>query len=229
MTPLSTPNTLHRVQCLSAAEIFCDLSVDEIHTLSRRAPIRRIEQKTLIYSPAHTTEMLFMLNEGRVMLYQLSTEGKMVTNAVLEAGSLFGEMALLGQSLNGHYAEAVTDCVVCAMTVIDVQQLLLSDVRISNRLVSLLGRRLLDTQQQLSVVTLKHVPNRVAWALLHLMGDADGYDLQVTHEILASIVAANRETVTKILNEFQAMGFITLGRGRISLIDTEKLRQIAEI
>lgn len=217
-----------RVQCLSATDIFCDLSTEEIHALSQRAPVRRVEPKTLIYTPHELTETLFMLNEGQIQLYDLSAEGKVVTNALLQPGTLFGEMRLLGQTLNGQFAQAVTNCVLCVMTVTDVQQLLLADLRISNRLVALLARRLLNTQRHLAVVTLKSVPNRVAWALLYLSEQSGKEELHITHEMLASLVAANRETVTKILNEFRAKGWIALKRGRIQIVKDTELSIFAE-
>lgn len=230
-----------RVQCLNAADIFCDLSPAELGELARRAPVRQVEEKALIYTPDEPTEVMFFLNEGRVQLYQLGANGKTVTNAVLEAGMLFGEMALLGQTMNQHYAQAVSACVLCVMTTADVHRLLLSDVRISNRLVYSLGKRLLDTQRQLSMVTLKPVLNRVAWALLHLAEQAGGQEagqkaravgaptLRTTHEVVASLVGATRETVTKILNEFEAQEWIRLGRGQIALVNAAALAALAEL
>jgi CRP-like cAMP-binding protein len=219
---------LHRIQCLSAADIFCDLAPHEIHELSSRAPVQYVEARATIYTPDQSPELMFFLNEGRVQLYQLSTEGKLLTTALVEAGTLFGEMALLGQSMNRHFAQAVTACMLCVMTVSDVRELLLSDVRISNRLVYSLGKRLLDTQRQLSMVTLKPVLNRVAWALLYLAGSEMGPILYTTHETIASLIGATRETVTKILNEFQDDGLISLSRGQIMLIDNEALTGLAE-
>jgi CRP/FNR family transcriptional regulator, cyclic AMP receptor protein len=218
-----------RVQCLSTAQIFCDLSPDEIAALSRRAPIRQVEPKTLIYTPEHPVERVFMVNEGRVQLYQLGTDGKRVTNALLDAGTLFGEMTLLGQSMNGHFAETVTACVLCVMTVADVRDLLLSDVRISNRFVYLLGKRLLDAQRQLSVVTLKPVPQRIAWALVYLTEESGTATLLVTHEVLASLVGTTRETVTKVLNDFQLRHLLNLGRGQIIVLDVQALIRFMEM
>jgi CRP/FNR family transcriptional regulator, cyclic AMP receptor protein len=216
-----------RVQCLSAADIFCDLSADEMAVLARRAPVRHVEPKTLIYTPLQPTEVMFFLNEGRVQLYQLGTDGRMLTSGLIQSGTLFGEMTLLGQTLHGHYAHAVTACVLCVMTVSDVHDLLLSDVRISNRLVYSLGQRLLDTQRQLSVITFKPVLHRVAWALLHLAGH-DMQGVQTTHETIASMVGATRETVTKALNDMEKQKWITLARGQIRLVDPAALTALAD-
>ncbi len=45
-----------------------------------------------------------------------------------------------------------------------------------------------------------------------------------THEELAQGVGAYRETVTRILNEWRGQGLVELGRGRVVLLEIEKLR-----
>src|SRR5258708_17320563 len=110
-----------QVQCLNAIEIFCDLSTEEIAAITKKAPVRYVEPKTIIYFPEQPGEVLFMLSSGQIQLYQLAPDGSIITNAILTAGTLFGEMALLGQSLRDNYALAVTSCVLCTMTVHHVQ------------------------------------------------------------------------------------------------------------
>jgi CRP-like cAMP-binding protein len=227
-TPTMLTSIPQRIQCLSAADLFCDLSHSELEALSKRAPVRHVEAKTVIYTPDDPTETVFMVNAGQVQLYQLNTDGRLLTNGLMEAGALFGEMALLGQSLNGHFAQTVTSCVLCVMTLEDVRNLLLSDLRISNRLVELLGKRLLETHEQLSVVTLKLVPARVAWALCQLLERHASPTLTITHETIGTMVGANRETVTKVLNDFRAQGLIELRRGHITVLNAPRLRQLAE-
>ena len=215
-----------QVQCLNAIEIFCDLSTEEIAAITKKAPVRYVEPKTIIYFPEQPGEVLFMLSEGQIQLYQLAPDGRIITNAILTPGTLFGEMALLGQSLRDNYALAVTSCVLCTMTVTDVKNILLADIRISNRFLEALGKRLLEVQRHFSVLTFKLMPNRVAWALLHLSNNGQNPEIRCTHETLASMVGANRETVTKILNDFQAENLVRLHRARLTIVDVPGLTEL---
>ncbi len=45
-------------------------------------------------------------------------------------------------------------------------------------------------------------------------------------EELAQGAGAYRETVTKILNEWRGQGVVELGRGRVVLLEAEKLRHL---
>ncbi len=109
---------------LTEVDIFRDLSPEEIDALGKHAPMRDVGAGTLFYSPLDPTEVLFILKAGRVRLYHLSPDGKALTTAILESGTIFGEMALLGQGLSGSYAEALTPCVLCLMSREDVVTLL---------------------------------------------------------------------------------------------------------
>ncbi len=60
--------------------------------------------------------------------------------------------------------------------------------------------------------------------LLRLSDGRAGAEACVTHQEIGDMVGALRETVTKILDEFQADGLVELGRARVVLQDPERLR-----
>jgi len=219
---------------LKQNEIFQDLTLEEIEVLGKRAPMKRVPAGTICYSPDQPTEVLFILKEGRVRLYHLSPDGKALTTAILESGTIFGEMALLGQGLYSSYAEALTSCLLCLMSREDVKALLLSDPRIAFRITEVLGRRLLEAEQRLSDFAFKNVAQRLATTLLHLAQEPrvrlfrPAYlEVPYTHEALAEMIGTHRETATKILNEFRSQGVIELRRSKIVLVDVDALQALA--
>lgn len=112
--------------------------------------MQRVPAGTVFFSPDQAAEVLFILKEGQVRLYHLSPDGKALTTAVLEPGTIFGEMALLGQRLHQSYAEALRPCLLCLMSRDDVKHLLLSDPRVATRIAEILGQRLILAEQRLS-------------------------------------------------------------------------------
>lgn len=225
---------LDKYNYLREVEIFRDLTGEELKALGQRAPMSHVEAGTIFYSPEEPTEVLFILKQGRVRLYHLSPEGKALTTAILEAGTIFGEMALLGQGLHGSYAEALTPCVLCLMSREDVKTLLLGDPRIAYRIAETLGRRLVEVERRLSDFAFKRVPERLAALLLQLarerrswLGIPGPSEVMCTHEELADMAGAYRETVTKILNEFRSQGLIELHRGKIIILDPTGLQKLS--
>ena len=219
-------------------DIFQDLSPDEVETLGHRAPMQTVEAGTVFYSPEDASEVLFILKVGRVRIYRLSADGKALTTAMIDAGTIFGEMAILGQGMHDSYAEALTPCVLCLMSRDDVKRLLLGDQRVALRITETMGRRLLEAERRLSDFAFKSLPERIATILMTLAerepsrfsiwpGRASRPELRFTHEQLAEMVGTHRETATKVLNDWREQGLIELKRGKVVLIDLEALRRLS--
>ena len=233
-TPTVSPAKLDKQSYLSEVDIFRDLSPAELEAMGKRAPMKTVPAGTIFYSPEEPSEVLFILKAGRVRLYRLSPDGKALTVAIVEAGTIFGEMAMLGQGMHDNYAESLTPCVLCLMSRADVKTVLLGDPRISLRITETLGRRLLAVERRLSDFAFKALPQRIATLLLTLaeqrpfrLFQPGSPEVPYTHEQLAEMVGAHRETVTKVLNELQDQGLIALRRGRVVLLDVAALRQLA--
>jgi CRP-like cAMP-binding protein len=226
-----------KITHLRTIDIFADLTKAEIEQVGKRTAMQRVRPGTVFYSSEQTAEVLFILKEGRVRLYHLSPEGKELTTAILEAGTIFGEMAMLGQRLHESYAEALTPCLLCLMSREDVKASLLSDPRIAARIAEMLGNRLIETQRRLSDFAFKSIPQRLASVLLQharpvrrkLIGGGE-VELEVpfTHEAMGALVGTHRETITKVLNEFRTAGWIELKRGRVLILDSQQLVAISD-
>lgn len=218
---------------LRDVELLQDLSPAEIRALEKRMPVKHVPPGLVLYSPDQPAEVLFLLKQGDVRLFHCSQDGKTFTTATVQPGEFFGEMALLGQKLYGNFAEAVRSCMVCVMSREDVSLLLLHDARIAYRAVEFMGRRLGEAERRLADMALRPVSARLACLLLQLAnaaGDAatsiGPIEVTCTHDQLALSVGAYRETVTKVLNEWRLQGLLELRRGRILLLDRERLNQL---
>jgi len=231
-------NEMPDLWCLAEVDIFQDLSPSEMDAIAARAPRQTVEAGTVFYSPHSRTEVLFILKQGRVRVFRLSPAGKALTTAIITPGTIFGEMAIIGQRMHDNFAEALEDCVICLMSREDVQQMLLSDPRIAARIAETLGNRLIEMEQRLSDVVFKAVPQRIASALLTLGRAEQGRrrwpfgpvvcEVRLTHEQLAELVGSSRETTTKVLGELREMGLVDLRRGSIAIRDLVALRAFAE-
>ncbi len=158
-----------------------------------------------------------------------------LTTAIIEAGTIFGEMAILGQGMHDSYAEALTPRVLCLMSRHDVKRLLLlGDQRIALCITETMGRRLLEAERRLSDFAFKSLTQRIA-TLLVMLADREPPrfarwtrgpsrpEVPFTHEQLAEMVGTHRETATKVLNDLRGQGLIELKRGKVVLLDTNAL------
>ncbi len=218
-----------KIGYLQMVDIFRDLTEAEIEEIDRATTISTCRRGKILYMPEDTSEVLFLLKQGRVQLYRISPDGKKLVIATIGPGAIFGEMALIGQGMHNTFAEAVEDCVLCIMSRDDVERLLMTKPQVALRIFEVLGRRLKEAEARLEAIAFKSIPARLASLLLQLADEA-GSDTIVghTHQDLGEQIGTYRETTTQTLNNFRAMGLLDIGRKRITLLDRDGLRRIAE-
>lgn len=215
---------------LSIVDLFRDLTPEVMAYLEKNMSFIVYQPGTVIYEPSEQRHVLHALKAGKVAVYRPGPNGRRTVVATLSRGAVFGEMPLLGQHMHESAAEALTECVVCHMTWDDMQHLILDHPDVAVRLVQALGTRLTDAEARITRLTLQSVPARLAGLLLWLAAESS-YQRPVirgfTHHLLADLIGTTRETVTVALNEFEDSGIIDIGRRRITILDQERLTQIA--
>ncbi|MEJ5198419.1 MAG: Crp/Fnr family transcriptional regulator [Anaerolineae bacterium] len=214
---------------LQENELFRDLPARDIAELERITTLTNVPRGRVFYRPEDPGERLFLLQEGRVQLYRISPEGKKLVIATLGPGALFGEMALLGQQMHNAFAEAIEDCSIMVLNRTDLERLILNVPTIGRRILALTHKRLSDAEARLEDIAFKGIPARLASLLLRLAAEQDGRTITgLTHQDLAEMIGTYRETATQVLNDLKNDGLIEIGRKRITILDLERLRKVAE-
>ncbi len=249
--PMRPPGSaaLHHRDCLLTMDIFCDLEPETMAAFERQTQMRTCRKGQILYAQEDRAEVLFLLKRGRVQLYRLTPPGKRLELAVIEPGTFFGEMPLLGESLRHTYAEAVEDALICIMSRADIEGLMRKRSEVALRMIEVLGRRLALCEARLEEMAYRSVPARLAAVLLRLSqgqhGEVvsitssstviksfqsaisqgqHGEVVSITHQELGDMIGALRESVTKVLDDFQRAGLVELGRGRVILRDVAGLQ-----
>jgi CRP-like cAMP-binding protein len=209
---------------LSQIDIFQDLSQREVEEIDRSATMTTCEQGRVFYAPDEMGEVLFLLKKGRVQLYRLSPEGKKLVVAIMEPGSIFGEMSIVGQGMHNTFAESIEDCTLCVMSRVDVERILMEKPSVALRFMEAMAHRLQETESQLEDLAFKGIPSRLAALLLKLTEKDDQTLVKgFSHQDLAEMLGTYRETTTQILNDFKSQGWIVIGRKRIEILDRDAL------
>jgi CRP-like cAMP-binding protein len=146
----------------------------------------------------------------------------------VEAGTIFGDMPMLGQSMLGARAVAADAAKVTFITVGDFEKIVSASPSVGINLAKYIGPRLVDAERRHEQSAFQPVTSRVAALLLKLSGGAKevtGY----THQEMADILGVYRETVTNGIAELKADQVIKVGRKRITLVDMAALRKMETI
>src|SRR5215218_5637498 len=129
------------VELLSSVELFESLSKEEIRVLVRQNSDVRLGKGETFYAPGKQGGKLFILKKGQMRLYR-TEGGREFTLEVVEAGTVFGEMAFTPHRLRESYARATEPSIIFAMERTAVERLIEEKPQVGIRIISLLSERL---------------------------------------------------------------------------------------
>ena len=215
-----------RIKLLSLVDIFEPLTMQEIERLDGQLPDRHVQRGEVFFGPEDRSEKLFLLQKGKARVYRTTPDGREFTLTIVEAGSVFGEMALTGQRLEGAYAQAMEPSVVSTMARTDLERLVLTKPEVGLRIMWVLSERLRRQEKRLEDVSMKDVRARLASIVVLLVESegvraGTGYKIPVhyTHERLGTMIGTNRVAVTRAFRRLQDEGVVELRRRLIHVED----------
>jgi len=230
-------NEEEQVELLSSVDIFESLPKEEIREILDDLLLRNAEINLsageVFYTPQEPDGKLFILKKGRVRIYKMEGSREF-TLEVVNAGTVFGEVAFTAHRLRDSYAEATEPSILLAMERADVEYLIQQKPQVGLRMISLLSERLHYYETRMEDVTLKEVPGRLASLILFLI-ESEGVrgvgeisiPTSYTHEHLGTMIGANREAVTRAFGRLQDEGALQVRRRVIYVEDVGALERAA--
>jgi CRP-like cAMP-binding protein len=213
------------------ASIFADLSKEDLATLVstfRRRNFARGEPLVEVGGPGGS---VFLVESGRVRISLPGSENREVTLAHLGPGDCFGEMSMLDGEPRSATVTATEDTVVLEGTRDDFMRSLEVNPRIAMSLLVMMSQRLRAANDIIESLSFLDVQGRVARFLLD-MGAKQGAEtpegivvpLPYTRQEMANIVSTSRETLTRVLKNFERLRYIKLQRRKATILNVPRLR-----
>src|ERR671910_3593818 len=230
-------NVEEQVELLSGVDIFESLPKEEIRQvledLLRRNAETNLQAGEVFYTPRQPDGKLFILKQGRVRIYKMEGSREF-TLEMVDAGTIFREVAFTPHRLREAYAEAMEPSILLTMERADVEHLIREKPLVGLKMISLLSERLHYYETRMEDVTLKGVPARLASLILFLI-ESEGVQVpgeiriptRYTHEHLGTMIGANREAVTRAFGRLQDEGALQIRRRLIYVEDLGALQRTA--
>ena len=189
-----------------------------------------------IYTPGQPAHALYLLVSGQVSLQMLSSGGRVLTIRVVEPGQIFGHSVLDSEPGYDTYAEALKPVRAIAVPRPAVYAALGAEPALAGALIELLGQHRLTVSRRIDEVAFKSVPARLASVLLEMSetqapAEAARPERRLprrTHQQLAEMINAYRETVTKVINQFRDARLLDVDNKGITLLNPSRLRELSQ-
>jgi CRP-like cAMP-binding protein len=223
--------TTQTADFLATIPLFSGLPEEELERFAELTRERSYPKGSVILFQDDPGDSLFVLRAGRVKVVLIGEDGREVILGVLEPGAHFGELALIDDQPRSAHVIAMEDAQLLVLRREDFRRRVEANPTVAWALLTELSRRLRRADVKIGGLVLLDVPGRIARLLLDLADEAGTEQIEkpLTHQTIAQMIGASRETVSRTMRDFQEAGWIAVERRIIRIADRAALARRATI
>jgi CRP/FNR family cyclic AMP-dependent transcriptional regulator len=197
----------------------------------------RLKADQTLFTAGDPGDGCYRVEQGLLKVSVVSPAGGERILAILGPGALVGELAIIDAQPRSASVTAARDSELSFISRAAFESIVANNPDVYRHIVSLLARRLRDTNAVVAAMSFLSLKGRVAQALLSL-AEAFGNDVgggrilirqKVTQSDLAAMAGIARENVSRILNDWMRQKFLSRLAGYYCLENRSALEREAEM
>jgi len=210
---------------------FCGLPQGQIEKLRDIAVERRYDKGEIIFSDGEEGSGFYVVVEGLVKIFKVSSEGKEQIFNIFGPGEPFGQIAVFVGLSYPASAQTILKSRVLFFPRTAFVDLITHTPSLAMNMLAVLSKRLREFTFQMENLSLKEVPGRLAAYLLLLLdeeGKMDTVTLNISKGQLASLLGTIPETLSRIFAKMKELNLIEMHGRIIRLLDPGGLKELAQ-
>ncbi len=208
------------------------LNKDEIDILENACSHIDFNKGELIFKEGTPSNNIVFVRDGFIKLCKKVTANRDFILSIAKRGAYLG-IQNLNRKKGEYYfsAVAITEAKVCFINIESFNILLKRNGIFASEIISYIFTDEMNYFDRLINNIQQQLPGRLANALFYFRDsiyDVNPFNINLTKSELASLIGTSRESVSRILKEFQVAGIIKMERSKITILDEERLKEIKE-
>lgn len=206
-------------ESLREIPLFSQLREGDLERIARAAHERTYAKNSIIAFADQAGDALYVVLSGQVKLVLTAEDGREVILSTRNKGDFFGDLSLIDDEPLDANAVAMEDSTLLVLRRDDFQRCLEEIPQMGIGLLRALCKRLRQADTKIGSLVLLDVPGRVAALLIELADQNDGVTIaqRVTHHLIAQMVGASRETVSRTMSDLVGQGLIEVTRRNFTI------------
>src|SRR5450631_15233 len=206
--------------------MFADLGPDELQRISHLCHTQHLAAGEVLFQKGDSGEALYGVRRGQVRIETGAPDGSRLTLNFMGPGDLFGEVAVLDGQERTADATAGEHTELFVLRQEDFLGHLEREPKVAIKIIKLLCQRIRWQSERMEESVLQPLPVRLARRLCALSEDF-GSEVHISQEQLGVFVGAARESVNRQLQLWRKEDILDLQRGRILLLNMNRLTAVA--
>ena len=222
-------------QELRKVPLFAPLSDEDMAHVAAVTVERHYDRGDIIILEGDRGGALYFVQSGLIKVFKSSPEGKEQVLRLIEPGRTFNDVPALDGGANPASAAALEPSVVYATGGAELRRLISERPGVALATVQALAGALRHLVTLVEDLSFRHVTARVAKILLEQEATQGASDdgspgkpaHRLTQQEMAAMAGTAREMVGRALKELEGAGAIRIQRGRITVVNRDRLRLLA--
>jgi CRP/FNR family transcriptional regulator len=210
---------------------FSLLTETELNLIDAIASNKKFKKEEYIFFEGEAGNKFFIIKDGQVKLTKMIKNGDEQILNIFSNNDIIAEIVAFDKGNYPASAVTMTKTEVIVFDQSELENLILKHPSIGVKLLREMSGRLRRAQQNVRDLALKDSSARVAGLLIFLAEkygkkkeDKIVLDISLTQQELASMIGSSRETVSRVLGQFESEGLIKTSRKKINIYQFEKIK-----
>lgn len=209
------------------------LNKEELLKMANCKTSYTIKKGESIFEEGESVNGIYCIKDGVCKLSKLSANGKDQIVKLVKPGELLGQRSMISDEPTNLSAVALEDMEVCFIPKSEVLGFFNNNNQFSMNVMKTICGDLKESDDHMVSMAQKTVKERLAETLLYLEDtfgkNEDGsLHIQLSREELAGMIGTATESCIRLLSEFNKNGLIDINGKKISIIEKNKLKRMAE-
>jgi len=230
---MNTDGDLKKEKLLGKSFIFDALDSQARQELANFSYVKAFSKGDVILTMGEPGQSMMAIVEGTVRISMFTPNDREVTLNDLQAGDVFGEIAMLDGQDRSASVKALTRCTLVVLERRALLDVLQRNPGLSIKLIELLCQRVRRSDERMIEIAFLDLPARLAKLVLRLSTAAPASSdkplskLSQSQSELAGMIGNTRENVNRCLRKWQKAELINLQDGWLIIKDRSRLEALA--
>jgi CRP-like cAMP-binding protein len=216
-------------KCKKKSKALLTLSDEEIEKLSANCALVNLHKgDSLIKQGTFSTNVVY-LRSGLAKIHIAGPYHEQIVR-IVKAPSFMALPTTFGDKINQYSVTVIEDSEVCFIDIKTFRYLLTNNPSFSYEIIIELCKNELENFNRCAIRTQKQIRGKMADVLLEMSNhlyNSDTFNIPLNQEEIGNLIDSSRESVSRVLNEFEKDGIIKISGKSCVLLNKKSLAMIS--
>jgi len=226
---MDTENSKNCINCPQHWINFENLTVDQLARVNETRFEARFKAREVIFKQGSPTSNAIILASGLAKVHIEGYDGKNIILNIVKPKRLISGPGSYVDNRNYYSLTALTDVLACFIDLKVLKELILENNKFAEGYIKFVSQKSINIFNKLVSSTQKKMHGRLAEGLLFLANDifeSNKFDNILSRQELGELTNMTKESVVRVLKEFNDEKIIKIENESLEILDKNKLQKI---